>query len=55
MSTKKKVQKTVTLDVDTLEFLQKGVDNKRFSSISHGIDFCVYEVKKKENKENLEE
>jgi Arc/MetJ-type ribon-helix-helix transcriptional regulator len=48
MPSSNKQQKTVTLDRDTLEYLEKGVKEKRFSSISHGIDYAVYELKKRE-------
>jgi Arc/MetJ-type ribon-helix-helix transcriptional regulator len=50
MSGKKK-QTTVTLDDEVLNFLQQQIKEKRVSSVSHGVNFAVYKLKKEENKE----
>jgi Arc/MetJ-type ribon-helix-helix transcriptional regulator len=46
----KKKQTTVTLDDETLAFLQAQIREKRFSSISHGVNYAVYKLMKEENK-----
>ncbi len=49
MSGKKK-QTTVTLDDEVLNFLQQQIKEKRFSSVSHGVNYAVYRLMKEENK-----
>jgi Arc/MetJ-type ribon-helix-helix transcriptional regulator len=41
---------SVTIDEDLLKWLESQVKTKRFSSISHGLDFCVNEQKKRETR-----
>jgi Arc/MetJ-type ribon-helix-helix transcriptional regulator len=49
MLTKKK-QTTVTLDAEVMNFLQEQIKVKRFSSISHGVNYAVYKLMKEESK-----
>ena len=51
MPTKKK-QTTVTLDREVMAFLQEQIKNKRFSSVSHGINFALYKLMKEEEKKH---
>jgi Arc/MetJ-type ribon-helix-helix transcriptional regulator len=46
----KKKQTTVTLDREVMAFLQEQIKNKRFSSVSHGINFALYKLMKEEEK-----
>lgn len=46
-----KKQTTVTLDKEVMEFLHEQIETKRFSSISHGINFAVYKLLKEESKQ----
>jgi Arc/MetJ-type ribon-helix-helix transcriptional regulator len=43
-----RVKKTVTLPKDVIEWLEKEIEQRRFSNISHGIEFAVYQLMKKE-------
>jgi Arc/MetJ-type ribon-helix-helix transcriptional regulator len=47
MSAKK--QTTVTLDREVMDFLHEQIKTKRFSSISHGVNFAVYKLMREEN------
>ena len=49
MSGKKK-QPTVTLDDEVRNYLQQQIKEKRFSSVSHGVNYAVYRLMKEENK-----
>jgi Arc/MetJ-type ribon-helix-helix transcriptional regulator len=49
MLTKKK-QTTVTLDAEVMDFLHEQIKVKRFSSISHGVNYAVYKLMKEESK-----
>ena len=44
----KKKQTTVTLDKEVMDFLHEQIKNKRFSSISHGINYSVFKLMKEE-------
>ena len=46
----KKKQTTITLDAEVMAFLQEQIKTKRFSSISHGINYAVYRLMTEENK-----
>jgi Arc/MetJ-type ribon-helix-helix transcriptional regulator len=46
----KKKQTTVTLDTEVMDFLHKQIKNKRFSSISHGINYAVFKLMEDEAK-----
>jgi len=46
MVTKK--QTTVTLDKEVMDFLHEQIKTKRFSSISHGINFADYKLMREE-------
>jgi Arc/MetJ-type ribon-helix-helix transcriptional regulator len=49
MSGKKK-QTTVTLDDEVLTFLQQQIKEKRFSSVSHGVNYALYKLMKEEGR-----
>jgi Arc/MetJ-type ribon-helix-helix transcriptional regulator len=46
-----RVKKTVTLPKDVIEWLEKQIEERRFSNLSHGIEYAVYQLMKKEKKE----
>lgn len=46
----KKKQTTVTLDAEVMGFLQDQIKVKRFSSISHGVNYAVFILMKEESK-----
>ena len=46
-----RVKKTITLSKDVVDWLEKEIKERRFSSLSHGIEFAVYQLMKKEKKE----
>jgi Arc/MetJ-type ribon-helix-helix transcriptional regulator len=48
----KKKQTTVTLDKEVMDFLQEQIKTKRFSSVSHGINFALYKLMKEEEKKH---
>ena len=48
----RKKQTTVTLDFEVMDFLQEQIKTKRFSSISHGVNYAVYKLMKEESKNN---
>lgn len=35
-----------TLDFDLMSYLELSVKSKKFSSISHGLEYCVYMTRK---------
>ena len=43
-----RVKKTVTLPKDVIEWLEEQIEERRFSNISHGIEYAVYQLMKKE-------
>jgi Arc/MetJ-type ribon-helix-helix transcriptional regulator len=43
-----RVKKTVTLPKDVVEWLEKQIEERRFSNLSHGIEYAVYQLMKKE-------
>jgi Arc/MetJ-type ribon-helix-helix transcriptional regulator len=43
-----RIKKTVTLPKDVIEWLEKQIQERRFSNISHGIEYAVYQLMKKE-------
>lgn len=43
-----RVKKTVTLPKDVVEWLEAQIQERRFSNISHGIEYAVYQLMKKE-------
>ncbi len=47
-----KIKISVSISKETLAFIQKKIDDKVFSSVSHGIDLMCHEyVKRGEEKE----
>ena len=52
--TSKKKQTTVTLDKEVMDFLQEQIKTKRFSSVSHGVNFAVYKLMKEEKEQKNE-
>ena len=43
-----RLKKTVTLPKDVIEWLEKQIEERRFSNISHGIEYALYQLMKKE-------
>lgn len=43
-----RVKKTVTLPKDVVDWLEREIEERRFSNISHGIEYAVYQLMKKE-------
>ncbi len=41
-------KRTVTLPEDVLGWIEKQMKIRRFSSVSHALEFCVYQVMQKE-------
>ena len=52
--TSKKKQTSVTLDKEVMDFLQEQIKTKRFSSVSHGVNFAVYKLMKEEKEQKNE-
>jgi Arc/MetJ-type ribon-helix-helix transcriptional regulator len=46
----RKKQTTITLDTEVMNFLQEQIKIKRFSSISHGVNYAVYKLMCEESK-----
>lgn len=40
---------TISIDENLGNWLENSVESKRFRNVSHGFEFCVNEVHKKEN------
>jgi len=46
---------SVTLENDVLIWIQSQIKNKRFRSVSHAIEFAIFELMKKDdNRKNTE-
>jgi Arc/MetJ-type ribon-helix-helix transcriptional regulator len=43
-----RVKKTVTLPKDVVEWLESQIRERRFRDISHGLEYAVYQLMKKE-------
>jgi Arc/MetJ-type ribon-helix-helix transcriptional regulator len=43
-----RVKKTVTLPKDVIDWLEREIEERRFSNISHGIEYALYQLMKKE-------
>ena len=43
-----KVRKNVTLDPDLVDWVEKQIENKRFASVSHAIEYALNELRKRE-------
>jgi Arc/MetJ-type ribon-helix-helix transcriptional regulator len=43
-----RVKKTVTLPKDVIDWLEYEIEERRFSNISHGIEYALYQLMKKE-------
>ena len=39
-----KVKKHVTLDRTLARWIEKGIENKRFASFAHALEYCVTKV-----------
>ena len=46
----KKTQKTVTIDPELLKWVEKQIEDKRFASFSHAIEFALAKLMKEEPK-----
>lgn len=46
-----RLKKTVTLPADVVEWLEKEVEERRFANLSHGLEFAVFELMKKEREQ----
>ncbi|GAI09803.1 unnamed protein product [marine sediment metagenome] len=44
-------KRTVTLPDDVLEWIDKQIEVRRFSSLSHALEYCVYQQIQMEKKE----
>ena len=44
---KKKI--SVAIDEDLLEWIQSGIQKKRFASTSHAVNYALNEMRKREN------
>jgi len=47
-----RLKKTVTLPKDVVEWLQEQIKERRFSNLSHGLEYAVYQLMKKEKRKN---
>ena len=47
-----RVKKTVTLPKDVVDWLEKQIEERRFSNVSHGIEYAVYQLMKKEKEKS---
>lgn len=45
-----RVKKTVTLPEDVIKWLEREIEERRFSNISHGIEFALYQLMKTEKR-----
>jgi Arc/MetJ-type ribon-helix-helix transcriptional regulator len=45
---------TVTINTNVLEWLNREVKTCRFRNVSHGVEFAVYELMKKEENETID-
>jgi Arc/MetJ-type ribon-helix-helix transcriptional regulator len=43
-----KVKKTVTIDANLLAWVERQINDKRFASISHAIEYALYKTMKEE-------
>ena len=43
-----RIKKTVTLPKDVIAWLEREIEERRFSNISHGIEYALYQLMKKE-------
>jgi len=43
-----RIKKTVTLPEDVIKWLEREIEERRFSNISHGIEYAFYQLMKKE-------
>lgn len=46
---KKRIQTSVTLDKEIVDWIDKQIEKKVFASRSHAIEFCVHKVKEKKH------
>jgi len=53
-SMSKKKHTTVTIDIEIIKWIKEQIEKKRFSSISHGLEWCVYQIMEKEREEEKE-
>jgi len=51
MSKRKKKHTTVSIDADIIKWIEEQIEKKRFSSVSHAVEYCLYQVMEKEKKE----
>ena len=49
--TSRKKSLTVALPLELLEYLEKKVESREFSSMAHGVEVCVLRYKEAEEKE----
>jgi len=38
---KNKVQKTISVDPDLAKYIEEGIKSHKFSSWSHGVEWCI--------------
>jgi len=48
-----KVKKTVTIDTDLLAWVKKQIQDKRFASISHAIEYALNKIMKEEKTSSM--
>jgi len=46
-----KIKKTITLDKEIVDWVEKKIDEKEFGSLSHAIEKALYELQKQYEKE----
>ncbi|MBI5061314.1 MAG: hypothetical protein HZB67_03290 [Candidatus Aenigmarchaeota archaeon] len=44
---KKRIQTSVTLDKETIDWIDEQISQKVFASRSHAIEFCIHRMKEK--------
>lgn len=48
-------KRTVTLPDDVLEWIEKQIEVRRFSSLSHALEYCVYQQIQRERNEAVKQ
>lgn len=50
-----KVRRSVTLSKETLEWIEQQIKRKRFSNVSHALEYTVFELMEKEKRAQKQE
>jgi len=51
--TDKRIQVTITLDPDTLGWMDNEIQSKRFANRSHAIEYCLHQERTKNQKSKI--